>query len=54
MYSVETCGVCLYERKCAYDFPCDECSVLRNRCKESHFEEVEKDAEILTKDSMAF
>ena len=43
MYSVETCGVCKHERMCAYDFPCDECSVLRSCCKESYFEEAEKD-----------
>ena len=43
MYSVETCGVCKYERMYAYDFPCNECIVLRSYCKESHFEEVEKD-----------
>lgn len=44
MYSVETCGCCIHERTCAYDFPCDECSVLISRCKKSYFEEVDSDA----------
>ena len=44
MYSVETCGCCIHEKKCAYESPCDDCNVLRSRCKESHFEEVGEDA----------
>ena len=50
MYNVETCGVCKHERTCAYDYPCSECSVLRSYCKESHFEEVGKDAESSVQD----
>lgn len=45
MYSVETCGCCVYERKCAYEHPCSDCNVLRSYCKENHFEEVGKDDE---------
>ena len=44
MYSVETCGCCIHEKKCAYESPCDDCNVLRSRCKESHFEEVGEDS----------
>ena len=51
MYSVETCGACKHERTCAYDYPCDECSVLRSSCKESHFEEAGKDADDIFQDA---
>lgn len=37
MYSVETCGVCIHERKCAYEEPCCNCKTLRSACKESYF-----------------
>lgn len=47
MYSVETCGCCIHERTCAYDFPCNECSVLISRCKKSYFEEVDSELEEL-------
>ena len=50
MYSVETCGACKHERLCVYDYPCDQCSVLRRKCKESYFEEVGKDAESSVQD----
>ena len=43
MYSVETCGVCKHECKCAYEYPCSDCNVLISYCKENHFEEAEKD-----------
>ena len=43
MYSVETCGVCVHEYKCAYEYPCSDCNVLISYCKENHFEEAEKD-----------
>ena len=46
MYSVETCGVCVHECKCAYEYPCSDCNVLRSYCKENHFEEAEKDDEM--------
>ena len=50
MYSVETCGVCVHECKCAYEYPCSDCNVLRSYCKENHFEEAEKDADDLFQD----
>ena len=40
MYSVDTCGVCVHERKCAYEPPCCDCSVLRSTKKVSYFEKV--------------
>ena len=51
MYSVETCGVCKHERMCAYEYPCNDCNVLRSRCTENHFEEAEKDADDLFQDA---
>ena len=50
MYSIETCGVCVHECKCAYEYPCSDCNVLRSYCKENHFEEAEKDADDLFQD----
>ena len=37
MYSVETCGVCIHEKICAYESPCCNCKTLRSACKESYF-----------------
>ena len=51
MYSVEICGVCKYERMCAYEYPCSDCNVLRSYCKENHFEEAEKDADDVFQDA---
>ena len=37
MYDVGVCGVCMFERVCAYNPPCDDCSELRSKAKQSHF-----------------
>lgn len=42
MYSVEICGTCVHERKCAGEEPCNDCSELRSKCRQSHYEKVEE------------
>ena len=37
LYDVSVCGSCMFERVAGYNPPCNDCSQLKSKAKQSHF-----------------
>jgi len=42
MYSVLTCGTCIHESKFTYEYPCNNCYIIKSKSKNSHYQEIKE------------